>query len=172
MTDDPVYDEPPPGVPRSALWDEDDFETPADLLEGEPPEDEDVPLPPPPKRKPIRRVVSRQFADSDRHNALNSKPKGYPYVLIDPGVMVCSDDDRYTLESEDGSYKETVTAGEGEKGEGGTLVLWFPPPHEGKKYKMTFEPDPASGYEDAEGYLLFAGALPEWTSDDDSGGGS
>ena len=34
MTDDPVYDEPPPGVPRSALWDEDDFETPADLLEG------------------------------------------------------------------------------------------------------------------------------------------
>jgi hypothetical protein len=77
----------------------------------------------------------------------------FPFVLFFPGDATLHPDDRFTLESADGAYREMLTVADAKRGRYGHLVLWFRMPPAGKMFNMRV--DPADGSGNARPYYVF-----------------
>lgn len=62
----------------------------------------------------------------------------YPYILLTPEACGFQDDDRFILESTDGSYSETLTFADAEN-QTYMAVLHFPDPPRGARYSLHVE---------------------------------
>lgn len=82
----------------------------------------------------------------------------YPYLLLFPEASGYRDDDRFTLETTDGSYAETFTYADA-MNYGYAAVLRFPDPPRGARYNLRVEqaprPERDAAY-DRTSYTLFA----------------
>lgn len=115
-------------------------------------ESEEPSSPEPVKTKPVSCAASRQHTASNTYSTLNIGCTGYPYVIFHPDVCGFSPKDRFTLESADGSYRETLLLEEAKRTPTGPLVLWFSLPPGVSKCHLRV--DPPEGEEGASYYVF------------------
>lgn len=109
-------------------------------------------VPEPVKTKAVKASAGRQHSSSDARSVLDIGTTGYPYVLFNPDICGFSPKDRFTLETSDGSFRETLLLEEAKRTPTGQLVLWFPLPPAGSRCGLRVDPP---GGEDGEPYYIF-----------------
>lgn len=112
--------------------------------------------------------VPRRSRMNNKYTVINKRDRGYPYVILNPANSGLHPDDRFTLESLNGEYSETVAVSQGRRYETGSIVLWFPIPPAEERYNLRYDPAKENQY--AESYYVFNDEPASYISLEDESG--